>query len=343
VVIQNLSEVVEDEMKQIEVVDIGQSQKLNEVKEKLKSLWEENIDNNLEDGNNIVLTDLKTLADSMLNRWNSMAKENAIEFRLNYQEFNQNYFWIDGQKLKLAMIALVESSLKESPGNTVSVDINFKVKAPRQCLLDVVVYNTDPNWPGEDWKKLSFSTNASRGKDQHHLSLRKFLNVVELLQGEVYFDHHADRGNSVGFKCYVEMAIGDLNDFKNKAQVDSTNDSIRFSSADIWSHFGGDWDVIENTIKDFVDYYPVVLADLYYHLENKDSNELYNSASDLYGVLTYFPFFSALERLVLIQKYSQYMKFEKIEKVLNDLSNDLIKFEKALSNFIPEEKSLKAS
>jgi hypothetical protein len=34
------------------------------------------------------------------------------------------------------------------------------------------------------------------------------------------------------------------------------------------------------------------------------------------------------------------MKFEKIEKVLDELSNDLIKFEKALVEFVPE-KSLK--
>jgi len=340
VVIQNLAELVGEEINLLDTVDLEPSAKLKDIKLQLSHLWEENIDNNLEDGNNIVLTDLKALVNSMLVRWNSIANEQTVDFTLSFQEFSQDYFWIDGQKLKLAMIALVESSLRSSEGSKVSIDLKFNVKGPRQCLMDVTVYNSDPNWPGEDWKKLSFSTNASRGKDQHHLSLRKFLNVVELLQGEVYFDSDNSRGNSVGFKCYVEMAIGDIQDLRNQAKISHKSESMSFSSAEIWSHFGGDWDIIEATIKDFLDYYPIVLADLYYHLQSKDSDELYSSASDLYGVLTYFPFFSALERVVLIQKYSQYMKFEKIEKVLDELSNDLIKFEKALVEFVPQ-KSLK--
>ncbi len=338
VVIQNLTEIVDYEMKELEVSESGQSRKLNAVKTKLKSLWEENIDSNLEDGNNIVLTDLKTLFTSMLSRWNTMASDRGTDFKLNYPDFNCDYFWIDGQKLKLALIALVESSLKDSSGSQVSVEVTIKVKAPRQCLLDIVVYNDDPNWPGENWKKLSFSTSSEKEKDQHHLSLSKFLNVVELLQGEVYFDNHPIKGNSVGFKGYIEMAIGDLHDYRNSGEKVKIGESPRLNSADIWAHFGGDWDVIETTIRSFIDYYPVVLADMYYHLSNKDGSELYNSACDLYGVLIYFPFFSALEKLVLIQKYSQYMKFTKIEKVLNELSSDLVKLEKDLTNFTPNKK-----
>lgn len=146
----------------------------------------------------------------------------------------------------------------------------------------------------------------------------------------------------VGFQCYVERAVGLSQEdmIKGSQQLgDEKNYNFTLSASDIWSHFGGDWDIIETTIKDFVDYYPVALADMLYYLRMKNSEELVNVATDLYGALSHFPFFNSIERIIRIQKYSHYLKFDKVEEEIEALSYDLSSFSRALQEFLPDEQN----
>ena len=110
------------------------------------------------------------------------------------------------------------------------------------------------------------------------------------------------------------------------------------SSTEIWSHFGGDWDLIESAIRDFINYYPQVVSDIQFGLEEKDGDIIYNAASELYGVLTHFPFFKSIDRVVLMQKYGEYLKFSQIEAELDVLIKELLEFSNVLEEFLPQAK-----
>jgi hypothetical protein len=163
-----------------------------------------------------------------------------------------------------------------------------------------------------------------RGARFKPLSLAIFFNIIEILQGETFIERNGD-DSLVGFEFSVERAIGLTSDDIQRTYqgYGEGQQSFTISASDIWSHFGGDWDVIENTIKDFLDYYPMAIADLLYYLRAKNSDGLVNTATDLYGVLSHFPFFNSIERIIRIQKYSRYLKFEHVEDEIEALSYDL--------------------
>lgn len=110
------------------------------------------------------------------------------------------------------------------------------------------------------------------------------------------------------------------------------------SSSEVWNYFGGDWDLIESAIRDFIEYYPQVIADIHNGLSLKDGTLIHDAASELYGVLTHFPFFASIDRVVLIQKYGEYLRFNEAEKELNTLIQELFDFAHILEEFLPSAK-----
>ena len=344
VLVQELFDVVKDEIHERKVADFGQHNKLESIQSKLEILWDENINQSLDGATSIVLTDFNELFSSLDSRWRSIAKAHEHNFKITKNQVEERYYWTDSSKLKVALISLVESAL--GSGNKFDIDFQIATEnlGPRQVQMTFSLHTNNPDWPGDDWKRLTIEVNNTLLKGKEWLSLRGFLNIIELLQGEVFLDEFAG-GQTIGFTCMMEKVIGTEKILKSSASSKSLSPEEfgKITSADIWSHFGGDWDIIEATIKDFIDYYPSALADLHYFVQEKNSEEIFNVASDLYGVLSHFPFFRSIERIILIQKYSQYLKFDKVEVEVENLSKELSYFSSSLMNFLPENKKSKVA
>lgn len=344
-VLQELTDLVKEEISNQKQAETGHEEKLLEVQTTLENLWRENLSQGLEEGSHIVLTDLRKLVSSLEKRWLSLALEKKNQFILTYSQGEDELIWIDSSKLRLALMTLVESALSfgENENIEFKVDINFS--AGRFGKATFSVLHSSENWPGENWQRLVVENRKNRETEEGGvLSLNSLLKVIEILQGEFFIgSRKGNSNNQVGFQCSVERALGitleEIND-SSKANVKKAQE--HFTASDIWAHFGGDWDIIETTITDFLDYYPGAIADMYYYLKEKNGEELNNLSSDLYGVLSHFPFFIGLERIIKIQKYSKYLKFEKVEEELEALSLELSSFCVALQKYLPEEKSKSA-
>ncbi len=340
IILQDLTKVLKEELKTNEGHDLGHKEKIAKIQAEVDELWQENLTQSMDETSNINLTNLDDLTESLYGRWREMAQEHNCQFSFLEPQFKERYFWLDSANLRLAMMAVVEAAIKESPEKQVSLSLNTDFKNGRHGKLRFLVQTNNPNWPGENWRKLVVGHREDReGAFNKPLSLANFFNIIEILQGETFFERNGD-DSLVGFEFSVERAIGLTSEDIQRTyhgQVEGQQ-SFSISASDIWSHFGGDWDVIENTIKDFLDYYPSAIADLIYYLRAKNSQGLVDTATDLYGVLSHFPFFNSIERIIRIQKYSRYLKFEHVEDEIEALSYDLNLFSRALQDFLPEER-----
>lgn len=337
-VLQDLTDLVKEEIVQRKETQLGHWEKLEDVKKNLDNLWRENLTQGLEEGSHIVLTDLRSLIKSFEKRWLNLALEKDHQLKVKYPDEQEQFVWIDSTKLRLALMTMVENALAFGDKNIVELKIDADFKNGRYGKITFSVNHNSGNWPSDDWRKLVVEGTEKSFEKEGFLSLNALLKVIDVLQGEFFMgDKKGFEKSSVGFQCTVERAMGTTLEEINKDQVVRLeNDKGKISASDIWSHFGGDWDVIEATIKDFIEYYPSALADMHYYLRDKNSTELYNVASDLYGVLSHFPFFIGMERVIKIQKYSKYLKFERIEEEIDALSHELNDLASALREYLPE-------
>lgn len=342
-VLQDLTDLVREEIASQKQADLGHWEKLEEVKNKLDLLWKENLTQGLEEGSHIVLTDLRALMDTFSKRWNKVALENDHEFKIHYPQDQEQYIWIDSTKLRLALMTMVDNALSFGENNKIELRVDAKFKAGRFGKITFSVHHSSASWPQEDWKNFVVEKGGQHLETDGNISLNSLLKVIEVLQGEFFIgESRGTEKSSLGFQCTVERAMGtSLEDLENDQLVRISDGRMKISASDIWSHFGGDWDVIEATIKDFVEYYPSALADMHYFLRDKDADGLYNVASDLYGVLAHFPFFVGMERVIKIQKYSKYLKFERIGEEIDFLSFELNDLGQALREYLPEQKNSK--
>lgn len=340
IILQDLTEVVKEEVVVHEKTDLGHLEKITTIQEELSSLWDDNLNQSMDEGANIILTNLHDLMKSLEKRWKGIAAETGGSFQLTYNKDSESFYWLDSSKLRLALMALVEGALKLGKDENIELVIDSSFSRGRHGKLNFSLKHSNSAWPGEEWRKLIVSQKDRRDTQvRKPLSLANFFNMIEILQGEVFFEK-SEASSIVGFQCYVERAVGLSQEdmIKGSQQIDDEKSyNFTLSASDIWSHFGGDWDIIETTIKDFIDYYPVALADMLYYLRMKNSEELVNVATDLYGALSHFPFFNSIERIIRIQKFSQYLKFDKVEEEIEALSYDLSSFSRALQEFLPDE------
>jgi PAS domain-containing protein len=353
VVLDELVDLVDTEIRENEKVELGHAHKLREIKTQLEYLWGENINHGLAESSNTVLTDFKSMMDGLHKRWTRSAKEKLSEVDCKYFEDVDQYLWLDSIKLKLALNNLVMGAIDYKERSHIEIEVKTKFQNSRYGKISFLVKTTAKNWIQSDWTVLSQISNkpsedkgiaamrTSRIEDLRVRENTDFINLVELLQGEVFFDRDEETVG-IGFSCAIERVIGVSSDILNDVTENPGDQENTISASEIWSHFGGDWDIIENTIKDFFDYYPTAISDLYYYLEDKNSEKILEISTDLYGVITHFPFFSAIERVVRIQKYSKYLHFDKIENELTLLNHELNSFHRALSDFLPQ-KRLKAA
>lgn len=353
VVLDELVDLVDTEIRENEKVELAHAHKLREIKTQLEYLWGENINHGLAESSSTVLTDFKSMMDGLHKRWTRSAKEKLSEVECKYFEDVDQYLWLDSIKLKLALNNLVMGAIDYKERSHIEIEVKTKFQNSRYGKISFLVKTTAKNWIQSDWTVLSQISNkpsedkgiaamrTSRIEDLRVRENTDFINLVELLQGEVFFDRDEETVG-IGFSCAIERVIGVSSDILNDVTENPDDQENTISASEIWSHFGGDWDIIENTIKDFFDYYPTAISDLYYYLEDKNSEKILEISTDLYGVITHFPFFSAIERVVRIQKYSKYLHFDKIENELTLLNHELNSFHRALSDFLPQ-KRLKAA
>ncbi|GEM_PF-2391109 len=349
VVLDELVDLVDTEIRENEKVELAHAHKLREIKTQLEYLWGENINHGLAESSNTVLTDFKSMMDGLHKRWTRSAKENLCEVDCKYFEDVDQYLWLDSIKLKLALNNLVMGAIDYKERSHIEIEVKTKFQNSRYGKISFLVKTTAKNWIQSDWTVLSQISNkpsedkgiaamrTSRIEDLRVRENTDFINLVELLQGEVFFDRDEETVG-IGFSCAIERVIGVSSDILNDVTENPDDQENTISASEIWSHFGGDWDIIENTIKDFFDYYPTAISDLYYYLEDKNSEKILEISTDLYGVITHFPFFSAIERVVRIQKYSKYLHFDKIENELTLLNHELNSFHRALSDFLPQKR-----
>lgn len=342
IILQDLSNILKEELNHSPIEDSGHKQKLEKISHEISHLWDENLSQSMDETSNINLTNIEDLSHSLTQRWETLANDNNCEFQFLKPTFNERFFWLDSAKFRIAMMGIIEGALSSGEGYEVTCALENEFRGGRHGKLRFSVKTNNPSWPGENWRKLTSGNNKKR-EDAYKkpLSLGNFFNIIEVLQGEVFFESHGD-DNVVGFEFYAERAIGLTSEDIKRTYHENDEDFSKYniSASDIWSHFGGDWDVIENTIKDFLDYYPGALADLLYYLRQKDADQLVNTATDLYGVLSHFPFFTSIERIIRIQKFSRFLKFDYVEEEIEALSYDLTSFARALQDFLPEEKRL---
>lgn len=347
IILQDTLEVLKEQIRSNDSVDLGHHEKLVTIENQLQALWKDNLSESFDEGSHIMLTNLEELLRSFEARWNSLATETGNEFHLVFPPENERFFWLDSSKLRLALLSLVEGALSHSKGSKIELSLESKFSGGRNGKLNITLKNTNLEWPGKEWRKLVVNNNrGSELQKREPLSLANFFNIIEILQGEIFFDK-GEFESIVGFQFHVERAVGISEEevrlsVKNSKMVSKNTSQLNISASDIWSHFGGDWDIIENTIKDFLDYYPTAVADMLYFLRVKNSEGLADTAADLYGVLSHFPFFKPIERVVLIQKYSRFLKFDKVEEEIEALSYDLTLFSRALQEFLPDDKPIAA-
>ena len=344
-VLQDLTELVKEEIILRKDMESGHLEKLEGVKKDLDELWRENLTQGLEEGSHIVLTDVRAIIKSFEKKWLNLALENEHQFKIKFIKDREHVVWIDSTKLRMALITMVENALMFGKGNLVELRIDISFKTGRYGKLTFSVYHDSGEWPSEDWRKIVVSGEEKKVEKGGILSINGLLRVIDVLQGEFFIGYR--RGlerSSVGFQCNVEKAMGvtleEINESQKTHIIRKKND---ISASDIFAHFGGDWDIIGATIKDFMDYYPSAIADMHYFLRDKNSNELFNIASDLYGVLAHFPFYVGIERVIKIQKFSKYLKFERIEEEIIALSEDLNDLALGLKDYLPDSSKQKSA
>lgn len=354
IILDELVDLVNAEITHREQVELGHVEKLNAIKKQLEYLWGENINQGLREGSHSILTDMNGLISGLNKRWNRVALQGLNEVIVDVGDGVDQYLWLDSLKLKLALNNLVHSAITYKDKSKIVIKVNSTFSDTRHGSLSFLVMTDAKGWIQSDWTILNHVDNKPvKGLDtltpkesvEYAVKSQKssnFISLVELLQGEVFFDQNEEMVG-IGFSCSVERVIGVSPEKLAKISSQGDEKENMISPSDIWSHFGGDWDIIENTTRDFFEYYPIAIADMYYYLKEKDGEKLEAVATDFYGVITHFPFFTAIERVVRIQKYSRYLRFDKVEFEIEALSHEISVFHRALQEFLPQHKSKMAA
>ncbi len=317
---------------------------IEKLKDRVQRNWLDNLHLPAEEGYGLIIFDLKEVITSLEQRWRKMTDLNT-ELSINIH-FDKSYFWGDILKIKALLVGVVENAIEKTNQGEIILDIYHDLTNYNKELIKFSIRSTSEEWPGSDWIKLDFENSPVFAQEK--INPRKVFNLLEYLDGD--FELHKSANNlihdgKINFTCTVKSVHGKM--FKgenevyfmmNREEYFVPYNETAISSTEIWTHFGGDWDLIESSIRDFINYYPEVISDIQIALEQKDGDLIYNSASELYGVLAHFPFFSSIDRVVLIQKYGEYLKFNEVEEELKILIRELRDFSSVLEEFLPNDK-----
>jgi len=315
------------------------------IKAKLSKNWADSFSQPIEEGYGLIIFDFNEMMVALESRWQRMNKRRK-KILIN-RHFENNYFWGDILKIKALLIGVVDNAMMKSEHSDIEVNIYHDMTNNSKELIKVDVSCLDPSWPGSEWVDLS-EDNAPTFMDEV-ISPKKLYSLIEYLDGDLEL-HKSSKNlihdGKISFAFSVKSVHGKL--FKGDKEVYFMMNRKEYfvpykesalSSTEIWTHFGGDWDLIESAIEDLIDYYPQAISDIQFGLIQKDGEVIYNAASELYGVLTHFPFFSSIDRVVLIQKYGEYLKFQEVEKELSILIKELLAFSNVLEEFLPKTKT----
>lgn len=317
---------------------------LDSIENKIRENGNKYISRSLEETYGLIIFDLKEMIENLEHRWNAISDgKHSIEVNLH---FEKSYFWGDILKIKGLFIAVVENALYLSARGHIHLNLYHDTLKYDKEEIRAEVTCEDKHWPGDDWVNLTDNEKPNFGGEI--VTPKRMLELVDFLDGDFEFHRFAPEGNDEGmikFSFSVKSVHGRMFKGNNEVYFMMNNEEFfvpynetAISSSDIWSHFGGDWDLIESAIKDFIEYYPQVIADIHIGLNLKDGDLIYNAASEFYGVLTHFPFFTSIDRVVLLQKYGENLKFYEAEKELNTLIQELADFAHILEKFLPSSK-----
>lgn len=297
--------------------------KLSSIFSKVDKIWQENLAYVVDGRNNILLTNAKVLFKELTQRWHSAALRNDVDIELELYE-NSNYYWMDIEKVKAAMNVIVHKAIRLNTKNKIKISVSIDDIGSRYGRFNFSLIDTSGSY--------DFSVLESRDLNKKN-SLFLVSEVIEFLQGKLIT--HVGSENKISFSFDVERSNREtkshneviyVGEFDDKPH-DITEPSDYFTFDDIIAHFGGDKKVIQSLLKDFIDYYPVIITDMLMAIREKDGDELESRASDLYGVISYFPYFKSIERVILLKKYGLFNKFDRAEDELYALISELKKFE----------------
>lgn len=179
----------------------------------------------------------------------------------------------------------------------------------------------------------------SIGEDKRVILFRE---IIAYLQGSLSFRKEEDGSISTYFSIDVERSNkysksrdGEVFLIGESYQQDiEGGHHKKITPDDLWQHFGEDESLMRSLLKDFIDYYPIAVADMMIAIKEKDGTMLESHASNLYGVISYFPYFNSIERVLLLKKYGQFNRFHKAEEELYSLITELRKFEIAVDEVL---------
>ncbi len=317
---------------------------LEKVSQKIRAHSEDSMIRPLEDAYGVIIFDFEEMINTLNNRW---ARNDHSQYNLKIDtNFDKKYFWGDILKIKGLFVGIIENAIKNSKGNAIKVRVFHDTTSYNKEWINVEVVSDIDNWPGQEW--IDLSREDSPVFEGEMVSPKRVLELVEYLDGKFEVkrtDNEEKNAGMISFSFSVKSVHGKM--FKgengvyfmmNREEYFVPYHETAVSSSEVWTHFDGDWDLIESAIRDFVEYYPQVVADIQLGLSLKDGDMIYNAASELYGVITHFPFFASVERVILIQKYGEYLKFNEVEEELDILIRELSDFSKVLEEFLPKTK-----
>ena len=320
---------------------------IENIRDKAHKNWVDCIHRPIEEGYGHIIFDFEEMLNSLHRRWNRMTGHD-IRFKLDasFLAEGKKYFWGDILKIKAILIGVVDNALHTVTKGTVTIYLHHMTARSNQEHIKVEVSCDDPAWPGNDWSELK-NENSSHYMGEL-ISPKKVFSLIEYVDGDLEL-HKSSKNLIHNGKIKLSFSVRSVHGkmFKgdhevyfmmNREEYFVPYNESAISSTEIWSHFGGDWDLIESAIRDFINYYPQVVSDIQFGLEEKDGDIIYNAASELYGVLTHFPFFKSIDRVVLMQKYGEYLKFSQIEAELDVLIKELLEFSNVLEEFLPQAK-----
>jgi hypothetical protein len=304
--------------------------KLSSLFLKVESIWQENLAYVVDGKNNILLTNTKDLFTRLGQRWHSAALRHNVEIELELKN-SDHYYWMDVEKLKAAMNTLVHAAIKHNVKNKVAIEAYIDDIGSRYGRFHFSLIDTSG--------KYDFTTlkNHDLTNDDGLFLVRE---VVEFLQGRLITEEGDI--NKISFSIDIEKSNRETSSHKEVLRVGEFDDkphdvvdvSSVFSIEDLLSHFDGDQAILESLLIDFIDYYPVIITDMLMAIREKDGDDLESCASDLYGVISYFPYFKSIERVLLLKKYGQFNKFDRAEEELYALIAELKLFEKLVDSVL---------
>ncbi len=301
----------------------------------------------LEDSYGVIIFNFEEMIEHLNKRWEFNGRNSARNVNVSVKiHFEKSYFWGDILKIKGLFIGIVENAIHNLEHGQIDVDIYHDTTSYNKEFIKMLVTTSGEQWPGEDWVDLSQKVGPSF--EGEVIGPKRVFELVEFLDGKFELKRDLEEKESKGMisasfsvkSVHGKMFKGENEVYfmMNREEYFVPYNESAVSSSEVWTHFDGDWDLIESAIRDFIDYYPQVVADIQLGLEQKDGDMIYNAASELYGVMTHFPFFSSIDRVVLIQKYGEYLRFNEVEEELSILIKELSDFSRVLEEFLPRQK-----